>query len=128
MTKAYIPVEQRSKALRHYYKYKDDITGRVAEYYQKRKGWALKSRISLKIEVLSHYGNGKCACVFCKEERLPCLSIDHINGNGAKERKKLASRGNGLYYWLKRNDYPSGYQTLCMNCQWMKRHNKNEVN
>ncbi len=76
----------------------------------------------LKIEVLSYYGNDRCACVACGESRLACLSIDHINGNGCKER----TAGGYLYYGysfynlLKKGGYPDGYQTLCMNCQFCK--------
>ncbi len=57
----------------------------------------------------------------CGEKRLACLSIDHINNGGRQQRKELGTGGEKLYHWLKRNNYPLGYQTLCMNCQWFKR-------
>ncbi len=78
-----------------------------------------------KRELLIHYGNGECSCVQCGEDRLPCLTIDHINGCGGEERKRI---GNGFlfYRWLKNKGYPIGYQTLCMNCQLVKRHEKDE--
>lgn len=78
-------------------------------------------RIRVKRETLSHYGGGKCACVICGETRLPCLSLDHIKGNGSEEYRKLRRRGTGLYSYLCANGFPIGYQTLCMNCQWIKR-------
>jgi hypothetical protein len=34
-----------------------------------------------KIEVLTYYGNGICACVACGESRPACLTIDHIKGD-----------------------------------------------
>lgn len=75
-----------------------------------------------KVEVLTHYGHGKLACVVCGEKRKDCLSIDHINGKGNEHRKQLHLRsGQPFYRWLKRNNYPLGYQTLCMNCQFIKR-------
>jgi len=79
--------------------------------------------VALKIEVLTHYGKGECACVVCKYNNLDALSIDHINGNGNVHRQTLGNNqtGNHFYLWLKRNGYPEGYQTLCMNCQWIKR-------
>ncbi len=75
-----------------------------------------------RIKVLTHYGNGKCACVKCGFDDIRALSIDHINGYGKKLDKTYSNRsGTGLYYWLIRSCFPKGYQTLCMNCQWIKR-------
>jgi hypothetical protein len=55
------------------------------------------------------------------------LSIDHINGNGSEHRKNNKKiRGNHIYEWLKKNKFPIGYQTLCMNCQLIKRHGNKE--
>ena len=78
-----------------------------------------------KIDVLKHYGQGRCACVKCGESRLACLSIDHIDGGGCRQRQ-ITGSGNQLYLWLRKNDYPAGYQTLCMNCQYVKRYEENE--
>jgi len=79
----------------------------------------------LKVEVLTHYGNGVFACVKCGENRFPCLSIDHINGGGTIHRE-VTGHGSKMYRWLKKNDYPEGYQTLCMNCQWIKKYEERE--
>ncbi len=66
--------------------------------------------------VLTHYGNGKLACVKCGESRLTCLTIDHINNDGASDRKVKRLLGRGLYHYLILSSYPQGYQTLCFNC------------
>lgn len=93
---------------------------------QKRWYWAGGKQIrqrwqrELRIEVLTHYGNGKCACVGCGESRLACLTIDHIYGWGNQHRKQSKRYGYSFYIQLKRDDYPKGYQTLCMNCQFCK--------
>ncbi len=79
-----------------------------------------ENKTKIKLKVLSHYGNGKCACIICGESRLACLSIDHINGCGKEQRQKDGS-GNSFHRQLMKNDYPKGYQTLCMNCQFVKR-------
>jgi len=82
-----------------------------------------KYRAKLKLGSLTHYGKGACACVICGEARIDCLSIDHINDDGAKHRRELKKQKGGswvIYAWLKRNNYPEGYQTLCMNCQTIK--------
>ena len=84
----------------------------------RRKKWALKQ------EVLTHYGNGKCACVNCSFDDIRALSIDHIEGGGHKERLKLGKGldrgGVSFYRFLRQRGYPEGYQTLCMNCQVIK--------
>lgn len=71
--------------------------------------------------VVSHYGNGIARCVFCGETRLPTLSIDHINGGGTKERRELKRTGSRFYEWLIETEFPEGYRTLCMNCQFVEK-------
>ena len=83
--------------------------------------YAHKWREILRLEVLGHYGKGKVACVICGESRTACLSIDHINGRGAEHRRQIKVKGTTFYSWLRKREYPEGYQTLCMNCQWVKR-------
>lgn len=79
-----------------------------------------KQLAELKIEVLTHYGYGILACVKCGFSDIRALTIDHINGGGWRHRRKLGLSGNMFYRWLKRTKYPTGYQTLCMNCQFIK--------
>lgn len=88
---------------------------------------ATEERAKLRVETLSHYGGGECACVACGFQDIRALSIDHINGDGHKQRKELKIQGGvRLYAWLKTNFYPKGYQTLCMNCQFIKRWENHE--
>jgi len=74
--------------------------------------------LALKIEVLTHYGNNRLACVECGENQLACLTIDHITRGGMEHKRTIG--GRQLYYWLKLHGLPEGYQTLCMNCQFLK--------
>lgn len=83
--------------------------------------------LQLKTTILTYYGNGKPQCVMCGFNDIRALSIDHINGGGATDRNILKRYGHGLYRWLLENDYPEGYQTLCMNCQWIKKEEKREL-
>ena len=76
----------------------------------------IKDYYDRKIKVLTHYGDGKLVCKLCGFDDIRALSIDHINGGGAKHIKSL--RGH-FYDWLIENDFPEGYRTLCMNCQWI---------
>jgi len=77
----------------------------------------------LKRELLSHYSNGTLKCVKCGFDDYRALTIDHINGGGTAHRRLLKG---GFYAWLRKNNLPEGYQTLCMNCQWIKRSENRE--
>lgn len=48
------------------------------------------------------------------------LTIDHIDGNGAEHRRTLKRGGITFYRWLINNGFPSGFQTLCYNCNCAK--------
>lgn len=80
----------------------------------------------LKLEILAHYGKGECACVRCGEERIVCLTIDHIEGRGNRHRQGKLRTTPMFYRWLQNNNYPTEYQTLCMNCQFEKRFKNKE--
>jgi len=74
----------------------------------------------LKRETIGIYG-GKCFC--CEELEISFLSIDHVDGGGNQHRKLITGYGSSFYKWLRRNNYPKGFQVLCMNCQFGKRIN-----
>lgn len=72
-------------------------------------------RDRLRIQILTHYGrNGELACTCCGEAREEFLTLDHVNGNGKEDRKKYPA--TMLFRRLRRNNYPTGYRTLCYNC------------
>ena len=49
------------------------------------------------------------------------MTIDHINDDGAKHRKKEnLSTGTKMYRWLENNDYPKDFQVACFNCNAAK--------
>ena len=74
----------------------------------------------VKKEVLAYYGNGICACTKCGYLDVRALTLDHVNNDGAEQRKLGQRTGIALYYNLRKKGYPRGYQTLCMNCQIIK--------
>ena len=96
---------------------------------ERAEEWRLKNpsaekvrRYKLKREVLTHYGGGKCACVRCGFDNIWALSIDHIEPKGFRDgATKQHYSASTVYMKLKKGAYPAGYQTLCMNCQWVKR-------
>ena len=72
----------------------------------------------IKTETLLHYG-GKCAC--CGETELYFLCLDHIEGGGNQERKRIGRNGGWAFYFeLQKLGYPKGYQVLCWNCNSAK--------
>jgi|SRR5579872_522407 len=82
-------------------------------------------RKNAKEEIIRHYSAGTLACKHCGFTDSRALSVDHINGNGTKHRKEIGNAAK-FYRWLKVNDYPEGFQILCMNCNWIKRFENNE--
>jgi hypothetical protein len=68
----------------------------------------------VKLQTFEIYGGAVCAC--CSETELVFLTLDHINNNGAAERRDTNKVGRHFYRWLKDQGYPPGYQVLCFNC------------
>lgn len=93
------------------------------EYFQKHKKernlYARNNNKQIKLEVLNYYSNGSMSCNCCGEKELHFLSIDHIDGGGNR-LSKIQGVGTNLYKWLRRNEFPKGFQVLCMNCNFGK--------
>ncbi len=85
----------------------------------KRKVWSKRTKLKTKDKVFNHYGGYICRC--CGETTKQFLSIDHIHGGGEKHRKEIGR--SETYRWLVKNNFPEGYQVLCMNCQFGRRMN-----
>jgi hypothetical protein len=73
-------------------------------------------RDSLKADVIAGYG-GVCKC--CGEAEPQFLTIDHVNGGGSAHKKAVGSNQQ-IYSYLRANNYPTGYQLLCSNCNSAK--------
>lgn len=73
----------------------------------------------LKDAAYAAYGGYECRC--CGEKIVQFLSIDHINNDGNEHRKVVDRRK--IYKWLAKNNYPEGFQILCMNCNFGKARN-----
>ena len=112
------------KGLAYAKRHRDDYKRRRKEnheaYRKTAHAYSVKFQRALKIELLTHYSSGPPRCACCGEATLAFLSLDHINNDGAKDRKK---GGRSLYFYLKKNGYPKGIQVLCMNCNFGKKCN-----
>jgi len=88
------------------------------EYYREnQKEYFIKYNLNKKQKVISHYSHGTMKCALCDENRIYALVIDHIDGGGCEQHRKVGS----IYLWLKKNNFPDGYQVLCQN------HNKEKA-
>lgn len=95
---------------------------RDPEYAAAHRISRLKTYRRQRNEVLEHYGGTPPRCACCGEHIREFLTVDHINGDGAKERKELGYRSGELYRMLRRRGYPPGYGVLCWNCNAAKGH------
>lgn len=99
------------------------IAAHNKKYYalniERERARAKQKHLEDKCRVIEHYG-GECGC--CGEKELVFLQIDHINNDGAAQRKKLGSKaaGSGFLWWVIKHKFPSGLQVLCANCHQAK--------
>jgi len=70
----------------------------------------------IRLRILRHY-SPNLACAACGYRDIRALSLDHINRNGREMRARLGSHER---QWIIKNNFPEGYQVLCMNCQFIK--------
>lgn len=80
-------------------------------------------KMNSKLKVQAYHILGD-KCIRCGFSDIRALQIDHINGGGCKELKKLTSPG----VYRKVIKYATGYQLLCANCNWIKRFENHENN
>lgn len=102
--------------------------------YTKRKGIIWDRAYKNNYLTEKHRENRKQAmnvlggvCRRCGMDDERCLQIDHINGGGRKEI--MAMSAYTRYMWIRNNSEEAKrkYQVLCANCNWIKRHENNEV-
>lgn len=110
---------------------------RRAHYNELNRVWIQKNRDrynqakyryrdALKIKVIGHYSSGTGKCAHCGFDNIDALCLDHINDDGAAERKRMKISGrtyNGgarSYEKLHALGFPPGYQVLCANCNMIK--------
>jgi len=87
-----------------------------AENPEKYNQQSRENKKKLRQRLMNIYGE---RCVLCGFEDIRALTLDHIKGNGAKERKLLTEWGT---YRKALEEYrPDLYRTLCMNCQFIER-------
>jgi hypothetical protein len=76
---------------------------------------ALLKRRAQKKRVIEKYG-GACCC--CQEAQMEFLTIDHVDGGGAADRRSGRTHGAKFYATLIREARSLKYRVLCMNCNF----------
>mgnify|MGYP001619274768 CR=1 FL=1 len=91
---------------------------------EKNRAFTKKCVAKAKQEVFAHYsGSREPYCDCCGEWRMPFLTLDHINNDGAEHRRMLGQahgKGSGgpakTYFDLRKRGFPPGFRVLCINC------------
>jgi len=110
----------------HYQKIRETQIAKATEWNknnsakkaEKAATWYRKMRH----EVIMAYGGYKCNCPGCDETEPLFLVIDHVNNDGHKYRKtkngyKVGEHTGGkLLSWIKKHNFPEGFQVLCASC------------
>lgn len=114
----------------YYKKNREIFLTRTAKWFKDNpcRSRALNHACNLrdKIKTFELLGN---SCVICGFSDIRALQIDHINGGGMQEMKSIKFQRR-KYHRIVRESVLANenkYQTLCANCNWIKRHEKQEA-
>ncbi len=90
-----------------------------SEHPDRKKKYEKIANRNRRINTIKLLG-GKC--IRCGNSDFRVLQIDHVNGNGNEERRKVAYMRSFILQQLKSNPVEANkkYQLLCANCNWIK--------
>ena len=89
------------------------------EFQERRRNLRALHFRALRKQVEDLLGSLCCRCGFADRR---ALQIDHINGDGAEQRRKKCAQGSSrLNQLLQDPQLKENYQLLCANCNWIKR-------
>lgn len=120
----------RKSQREYYYRNHEKLKARMRANQKKNTEWKKKERKEIRTQIFELLGN-KCnnsKCPIPKEKLdLRALQIDHVKGDGWKERP----RNNSIGYYKKIYEQilngSKDYQSLCAYCNWLKRFENSEV-
>lgn len=107
---AYKDPKKQARYMKHYQQTHRTSVRKACRDYNTRR----------RQELLDFMG-GKC--VRCGFDDARALQVDHVNGGGTKEWARVNSPARRAM--IKAN--PGRYQLLCANCNWIKKHEKDET-
>lgn len=112
--------EYLKKYMKNYYKDTEKRKKHIKQVVISHK----KQRKYLKERIVQLLGS---KCIHCGFSDPRALQIDHVHGNGRKERK---NHNLLCYYRMVLKKVKAGskdYQLLCANCNWIKRVENDET-
>jgi len=132
------------KAKKREYNARPEVKAKKKEYRSrpevkaKRSKYAKEKKDIVKMEVYLHYSkihsNSNIPCCRCcgLNGHIKFLSLDHIGGRKKMDSEpELVKLGylskfkiHQLLLWIKNNNFPKGFQILCLNCNFAKGHSK----
>jgi len=119
-----MPTNSKGYWARYYQEHKPKFQEYKKKHYTKNAEYLRKLRFSRRSIVLNHYGN-RCNC--CGEVNYKFLTIDHVDNNGAQERREMninrAGGSDRLITKILKDNFPGNYQILCYNCNCGKARN-----
>ena len=113
----------KAKSRKYHHNNKEKIAERKHEYYTKNKEklnlrsheYYLKNNQKLHVQAIYALGG---MCAICSFDDIRALQIDHINGDGADERRN--THADAFHKDIIAGGR-SDLQVLCANCNWIKR-------
>jgi hypothetical protein len=114
--------EGKVKDTKNPFEYYNEILSESLHFYQDAVNSAIRYQdynFSLRKKIIIFLG---CRCLFCGNEDIDYLQLDHKDSDGGKERERFKKRGLNplLYYW---NNLVQAYlrlQVLCIKCHRLK--------
>lgn len=93
----------------------------LREYGVRMDGYITTNKASYarrRLQAMQQYGGAICKVCGITDFRVLCF--DHIDGGGNAHLRSIGGPGR-LLSWLRKNNYPKGFQILCHNCNYRKR-------
>lgn len=91
--------------------YRSRSRARYLKDPEKMRKYTKTSLIRVREDIFRHYGS---VCKCCGEKDRRFLTLDHINDDGAEQRKRRG--GVSWYFTIRKAGYPDDLQVLCWNC------------
>lgn len=88
--------------------------------YQKDTNYNKIKYLNNRKDFINYFGS-KCNC--CNNNVWQFLTLDHINNDGASDRKNKKHIRMSNFSIFSKNEDMSKFQSLCMNCNYSKGHN-----